>query len=80
MSTVGFVCATVSLEGFNKVFLFLRLYGAQDGGLPVALGYSAISAEPAEREMFWVQSLGRCSRPSGHRPWEPLLERSVIVP
>lgn len=79
MSTVGFVCATVSLLGLNKVFLFLLLYGAQDGGLLAALGYPAISAEPVEGEMCWLRSLGSRSDPSGHRPWEPLLERSVTV-
>lgn len=79
MSTVGLVCATVSSLGLNKVFLFLLLYGAQDGGLLAALRYPAISAEPVEGEMCWVRSLGRRSNPSGHRPWEPLLERSVTV-
>eukprot|EP00069_Balaena_mysticetus_P017612 bmy_10882T0 len=73
VSTAGFVCATVSLLGFNKVFLFLPLYGAQDGGLLVALGYPPLSAEPAERKMCPVQGLGRCSPPFGHRPWKPLL-------
>lgn len=70
MSIAGFVGATVFLLGFNKVFLLLPLYGAQDGGLLVALGYPPLSAEPVEREMCWVQGLGRCSRPSGHRPWK----------
>lgn len=77
-SKVGFVCVTVSLLVFNKVFFF-PLYGVQDGGLLVTLGYPATSAEPAEREICWVRSLGRCSRPSSHRPWESLFERSVSV-
>lgn len=68
-----FVRATVCLLGFNKVFLFLPWYGAQDGGLMVTLGYPALNAEPAEREMCWVQGLGRCSHPFGHRPWKPSL-------
>lgn len=79
MSTVGFVCATVSLLGLNKVFLYLLLYGAQDGGLLAALGYPAVSAEPVEGEMCWVRSLGSRPNPSGQRPWEPPLERSVTV-
>lgn len=64
----------------KKVFLFFPLYGAQNGSLLVALGYPAISAEPFEREMCWVRSLGSSFHPSGHRPREPLLERSVTVP
>ena len=74
-----FVRATVCLLGFNKVFLFLPWYGAQDGGLMVTLGYPALNAEPAEREMCWVQGLGRCSHPFGHRPWKPSLSRLVTV-
>lgn len=56
------------------------MYRSQDGGLLVALGYPALSAEPAEREMYWVRGPGCSSRPSGHRPWEHPLERSVTVP
>lgn len=53
---------------------------AQDGGLPVALGYPALSAKPAEGARVRVPGLGCGPRPSGRLPcWSPPVQRSVTV-
>lgn len=59
---------------------FSSLYGAQDGGLLVALGYPARRrAQPADGERCWVRGAGRRNPCSGPWPREPPLERSVTV-
>lgn len=53
---------------------------AQDGGLPVALGYPALSAKPAEGARVRVPGLGCGPSPSGRLPcWSPSVQRSVTV-